>query len=405
MLDIQSQNQFSRFFWSLVVLALFLILIGPKAAAYIPGITGLLCAGFLYIRFREKIQPDFTELGLFTAIVLLAGLSSFWAPDPEFAQERTVKIAIILLPGLLFVWAARITSAQIKPKIILVLAGVFILAGFVYGLEALLDYPLVRMISARDDSILATLNRNTVILSLLYLPLTFLVHQTFKGRRKLKIILCAALSFTALWAILPSQSQSAQLTFFVSLIFFSLFYWLKTRALWGLFGLIVIIAIAAPFVLPPLKDAVVNEEMSEISPMMAASVPHRLQIWSFVSEKALEKPFKGHGIEATRFLRADQEMSFMRSREAMHPHNGVLQLWIEFGMTGIGLMLIFLGYLFWRIAEASRDIRPLYVGVLMGVLSLTSTGYGLWQSWQLGFFLILAGFCIAISRQINILKD
>jgi len=407
MSDTQSQNQFSRFFWSLVTLAAFLILIGPKAAAYIPGLAGLLCAGFLYIRFRERIQPDFTELALFTGIILLAGISSFWAPDTAFAQERTIKLALILLPGLLFIWAARKVQAPASPRIVMTLAGLFSAAGILYGVEALLDYPLVHLLAKdpEDESIRATLNRNTVILSLVYFPLMFLLWQTFRESGKLRLFLCALVSLAALWAIFLSQSQSAQMAFLVCLIFFALFYRLKTKALWGLLGLIAILSLAAPFILPPVKNAVVKENMSETSPIMAASVPHRLQVWSFVSEKALEEPFKGHGIEATRFLKADEEMSYMRSRETMHPHNGVLQVWIEFGILGIALMLSFLGYLFRGISKAPEPIRPLYVAVLMGTLSLSSTGYGLWQSWQLGFFLLLAGLCIAVCRQGHALKS
>jgi len=115
-----------------------------------------------------------------------------------------------------------------------------------------------------------------------------------------------------------------------------------------------------------------------------ASVPHRLEVWNFAAEKTGERPLFGWGVDSMRFLKSDHVMENMGTDTVLHPHNAVLQIWLEFGAFGIAIAMAFVVFIFRRIG-AMKPLEQRYATLLFVVLlSILSTGYGLWQAWLLG---------------------
>ena len=69
---------------------------------------------------------------------------------------------------------------------------------------------------------------------------------------------------------------------------------------------------------------------------------HRLIIWSYVKKKILEKPIIGNGFSSRNI--ANETLITERGTNyqliPLHPHNSILQIWLELGI--IGLFLFFL---------------------------------------------------------------
>lgn len=73
----------------------------------------------------------------------------------------------------------------------------------------------------------------------------------------------------------------------------------------------------------------------------ANSIVYRLHIWDFVTGKIYEKPLLGWGAGASKRLGTEDQgilsdPNFGPLGEAIpiHPHNGILQIWLEFGALG-----------------------------------------------------------------------
>lgn len=111
---------------------------------------------------------------------------------------------------------------------------------------------------------------------------------------------------------------------------------------------------------------------------------HRLYIWKNLTPLIKERFIIGHGFAVSRYFKGNSlEMPFDNwSALPSHPHNIVMQLWFEFGLAGV---LLVLSLTFWGLRRistiASRGTRALvyfYVGQTWVTLSLS---HSLWHKW------------------------
>lgn len=71
------------------------------------------------------------------------------------------------------------------------------------------------------------------------------------------------------------------------------------------------------------------------------SIAYRMHIWDYVTDKIMEKPALGWGAGSSKHLGTDAEGQLTDAKFGalgepipVHPHNGVLQVWLEFGAVG-----------------------------------------------------------------------
>ncbi len=109
---------------------------------------------------------------------------------------------------------------------------------------------------------------------------------------------------------------------------------------------ITLLALAIAFALPPAINTLgfspdrISAHLSRAS-SGSNSIVYRLHIWEFVVDKITEKPFLGYGAGASKRLGTDdvgtlQDKKFGELGEPIpvHPHNAILQVWLEFGFAG-----------------------------------------------------------------------
>jgi O-antigen ligase len=124
----------------------------------------------------------------------------------------------------------------------------------------------------------------------------------------------------------------------------------------------------------------------------------RLGIWHHVARLVAEKPVIGHGFGAARDLSARNERlpNIDLAAIPIHPHNGVLQVWLELGAVGV---VIVGGLLFcaWR---ATRMLwhRPLAAATVAGTLVAAAVpilvSFSLWNTWWLAALGFAAVFTV-----------
>lgn len=164
--------------------------------------------------------------------------------------------------------------------------------------------------------------------------------------------------------------------------------------------LCVVATVAFPVGFPLMMDRLhVASEETHINQDLATaydflgSLGHRYFIWNFALEKALERPIEGWGFDKSRAIPGGHE-TFDIGKELMplHPHNGVLQVWLELGLPG----LIVLAAVVWLLFNPPRHapgylpvhniVRTVTVSMLFGIVCVA---FGVWQSWWVALVLLV----------------
>lgn len=372
--------------------------ISPRFLGFAPAALGLVF--FIVERIRFGQWPVLNRLYLISAlsITALAALSSFWAMDTAFALERSMKVGLVVFGGCTLAALLRITGLpswfyKIFP-VCLVLAGLYCLSelitrGFIYhawrGTEI-------------HEFNVSMINRAVMVFVLLLLPTLALVQFANLSDRLKKLLSILLLSVTAI-LMLYTDSQSAHLVVLVSAIFW-LGYPLIKRLGW--LGLSIPV-IAGILVMPWLVQYLYNSMAAAVAdmPWMAqAFAANRLEIWDFIARKALESPFYGFGIEATRHIEHfDTPLLYADHDHVLHPHNAVLQIWMEFGALGGVALCGFITFVLRAITQLPDQNAKMCLAVFMAVLGVSCTSYGLWQGWWIGLFTLIAALCVhVVSR-------
>ncbi|MBI4030883.1 MAG: O-antigen ligase family protein [Proteobacteria bacterium] len=388
------QKRLLQAFAGFSALIIFMAWQTPRLLAFGPSVIGL--AGFFAYRRAFGEKPGLLKPALWGVllIVVMAAVSSLWAVDFSFALERSGKLALVLIPGVLFIsLAAAFRAEEVRPYTALVAAAVLVCALSV-PFEILLDYPLYRIIHQPPEGksvYSSVMNRSAVTAAVCLFPALAFAGESL-GRKK------AAFLFTIVYLFLfaVTESQSVQMAFALGLIFYFLFPY-RARLAWVLFGAVIAAGMmAAPWIAVWMFGSL-PEKLNAIPAMSSggANAAIRMEIWDSVARYALQRPLNGFGIEATRFITDfDAAEIYKKSKTVLHPHNFILQIWIEFGFTGIlcavGMFLSLL-YGFYKnlTAEQNRIVLPTFVMIF----SVAMTGYGLWQGWWLGLMVLAAGLC------------
>lgn len=368
-----------------LALTVILAAAAPRLLAFLPPIFGLIFFIWNGI-ITKQWKPDLRIVVPFVIIGGLTLLSSLWAIHPSDAVERAGRVVGILLGGAGLLMATKTPSS---PNRTIPLAVLF-LAAFM-AMELIFDFPFYRIThpdKAGEKIADAVANRSIVTATLLMIP-AFALAKIQWGWKK------STLAFMPVFGTLfvVTESQSAQLGMLVALIFACLFPY-RWKAAWiGLGAVVATLTLTAPFLAPYLFQHFVHEAAAV--PNIgdgSANIAPRLEIWDFVSHRALQKPFFGFGIEATRdILDFDTQHLYYPSVKVLHPHNIVLQIWIEFGTFGAILAAVGFSLLLRQIYKTCSTAQArIALPVLMTTLSIGAMSYGLWQGWWIGLLILTA---------------
>lgn len=377
--------------------------LAPRALGFAPAIIGL--SGLSALRLVSGAAMNLNRPYFITILITvgLAGLSGFWSLDPDFAFERSGKIAFVLAGGLAL-FTILSNPHQIWPRwmfwlfpLVYMLAGLTIIGEFFS--HGLIHHAL-RATDVTDNKNFSFLNRAIVTLSLLGLP-AILCLAGAPLSRKLKLASMIGLCAVMVIILIRTDSQSAQLAALVTALFWYAFPYKSSKAWIILGGVILSGILASPWLVQWLYK-VLAAGLHDMPWFSSAYAADRLEIWDFVARKALENPLFGFGIEATRHTgHFDTQMLYTPNDHVLHPHNAILQIWIEFGLLGVlGLcaFMCVLLHIFYKMAMRSQNQQTvrLPLTMLMAVLSVSCSAYGFWQGWWLGLLTVLAAFCACI---------
>lgn len=347
---------------------------------------------------------------LIVGIMVYGMVSTFWAIDKLQTVTTSLRVGIVSLASLGMVVIARRFPWRKRHLIFYALLVGFSLTALLLLWEYLDDRGLSHFIAAlKGTSVVGNkspLNRGATIFALLVWPLILMIQRRWGNAAGL---ICG---LSALTVIFLGDSGSAKLSSACGFVACGLSWFAPRFAFpairYAILGIVVSLPIAASLLPPP-------QESFDHWRWVPLSVHHRLTIWTFTGERIAEKPVLGWGMDAsrsipggddeirvTRYPRSEHEeqVSLLEALLPLHPHNAVLQWWLELGLTGTALLFAFLYTVIQRFERSGLSVAQR--GTVMGLLTtgflVSLNSFGFWQNWwQAGLWLAATMWAIAAS--------
>jgi exopolysaccharide production protein ExoQ len=345
----------------------------------------------------------------FAPLLLWMLASAAWSLDGAASVEVTLRVAVLFLSGTLLVTSfALLPLEQLRRPLIAVALG-FSGAAVVVVVDLELGGHLARFLHEPRlngvDPALGYGRAATLHATLLAPVLVGLVRLGF-------LRLAVGFALLAAAAILETSSLSAKTALAASLLVL-IAVWLQPRLRWIEFGVFGFAVVALPLMFPLPLGAQATCWLADHK----ASAAHRLEIWSFVAEHIRQRPIAGWGLDAARRLPggtaqviihhcddADRPDGIALSSQTLplHPHNAILQVWLELGGVGVALGFGPLVFAIWRAFRnpewRTRPAQAMIAATAAATVSVGLVSFGIWQEWFVSGLFIAAAFAVLAAR-------
>jgi len=397
-----------------VVAFLFLPLAVFSTNGFAPllGVTAVLVIAVAC--FRGLVPTGIGPVGSMLAASFVYALASAWWADHPIATLRLLPgLGATLLGGMVLV---RVIEGMDEEARRLVRRALIIGGAVGYGLMAfelitngILHRAGLQAVGIQDlegYQITMALKRGTTIAVLYTGPFGLALYREF-GRR-------AALAGTALGLVIGALGLSAT-AITAGLVGLAVFGFALLRGRATALALAAVLALGvagSPWIPSLLPDPTRAHE--KVAFLSNSSV-HRMAIWGVAVRHIAERPVFGYGLNAARtlyppgsavptsFYTSDGTLAFETHFEPipLHPHNGILQIWLELGVVGAAVLL---GVLLLALrAIMARGPGPVEQAAALATFAATLmvylVGFGAWQSWWLcGLFLLATWILATLTR-------
>jgi len=298
-----------------------------------------------------------------------------------------LRVAALAAAGFWLLACAAALSPEERRDVALWLLAGSAAALALLLIELLTGYPLSRWllrlgIGPEVEPYL--FNRATTYLAILAWPLALGLWRARVGGRSLGP-LALALPAGLLLLLLPLESLAAVVGLAAGLGFYAL-----TRLPGFPARAVLILGLVLGVATAPLATAAIDRGALLGAQPLPGNALHRLYIWSFAGERVLERPLLGWGFDASRDIPSFGVAPFNGGGEviAVHPHNAVLQVWLELGLVGAALLLALLLLLVACLERLAAVERALGQAMLVSILVVACASFGLWQNHWIALLLI-----------------
>ena len=334
---------------------------------------------------------------LLAAGIAWAGASAAWAIDPARVATSLPPIALSTIGGLVVLAVARRLTGPACARLGSALAAGVGVALALLSVEAMARYlDMLPTPHARIVALLgrgfdpAILNRATTVVAISCWIAAALAWR--RGRLAVAVLM-------PLWtiAILPAFSSQAAILAWLAGSASAMAAAIAPR----LARVAMIAGIVGGFALMPAIPnwAPFHDLFADRG--QTGSVWHRAEIWSFVASRIEEKPVLGWGLDSSRAMPEGKgKVDGFNERLPLHPHNGILQLWLELGAVGAAIGAAIAARAAWRATAPGEDATARFAmaGSLAAALAVYATAYGAWQGWWMATLWLVAAFAQATAR-------
>lgn len=388
------------------------------AAAFVPmaifaskSLAPLFAVGAVAVAALELARHRRLPLILGPVSAFLAAFGSwslvtwFWSIAPNDTVKTGLSLAASLLGAAILIGgAARLDARgrQIFDRGLVVGGAIgFALVAFEFATDAWLSRTLYGLVGKQlflvGGRYTAAMNPGLAASALFVWPWALAV-KTWFPRRAAAIAVGATL---ALFALAKSDAVFAGIVA-GAVVFAAALAWSRVMP-WVLAAVIAIGVGTAPLVPAQLPNPLDPDAKTS---WMTLSLAHRILIWKTTAQHIRNKPVLGGGFDTARALYSVRDRAAIHYPKSiiglpvttefepipLHPHNGILQVWLETGMVGavilIGLLLSVVRAV--AIGGATAGARAAALAQLTTTLTIGAVSFGAWQSWWLAA-IVLAG--------------
>ncbi len=207
-------------------------------------------------------------------------------------------------------------------------------------------------------------------------------------RRRLAVILLYAATIAT---FVPLSSNFAILTLLIGAVGMVWAVAFRRVGLRILSAMLAVFILAIPFtpstaIRDSWSNPMLHVWLNQLDPAnkIGPSIHHRLQIWEFTIQRAREHPYLGWGLDASRQIPGGMEITSLNANiMPLHPHNSVLQIWLELVAPGVILFACLVSYMFLTglPRRESTHLIISHVATLLPALSIAFLAFGIWQNW------------------------
>jgi exopolysaccharide production protein ExoQ len=354
---------------------------------------------------RGALKGALWPLAPFAVIALglaaWATVSALWSVIPLHSFLEGLRLILEFAGGWVLLAAAG-TIAPSERRIVTLCAAAGLVAATAFGLhEALTGSAITRAELNLPFVPLTRFDRSATTLALALWP----VLAACDGRRIYAGIALALCVAAAVWLF---ASTTALLAVLAGLAVLALSWrWARGTAV-ALAACLLLFAAAAPFAVPSYGTTVA---LHHEAPWLKWSGLHRLLIWRFTSDRIMERPLLGWGMDASRAIPGgEQRFADLFPNDdlpgdatalPLHPHDAALEWEVELGVPGTVLALGLVLWGIWRIAAAdiSRLARASALAWVAAALVIGLLAYGIWQAWWVSTLFLTASLLSAAAGE------
>lgn len=402
-------------YWALMVVAVLSPMVslvsGPSLAVFfVLAALGPVILWGMQKRWGDLLNSPIYKVVL--AFFAVALLSALWAIVPAETFSMWCRMGAFFIGSVGLFSFLRDMRSDARNSLLRALAAGLVVALVAANVEIICNGVLTKFIQSFKASPhpfeLTDLNRGSSYISIMFWPV--FAWLLLGGRRMAALVLLAAMVVT----VFRLESQGSSVALVMGLL---AFIWVGCTGRFGLKMLMpfVLVAVVAVAVTAKMMDPVSMFKTVPNIPNSASQI--RLYIWHYAATRASERPWLGWGFNAARSIPVPESDYVMGGRHPLplHPHNNVLQMWLELGVLGLVLFAAFLVALMQSISrlppgrgltEGGAVVRcqawvqrfsvnrpmALAFGLMAAYFCIGETGYGIWQNWWVAGGLLAAAF-------------
>lgn len=352
-------------------------------------VSSLLLAGVALWETKRFPRPDVTLSLLVAGFITATYLSSLSSVNPDLARHGSLKLLSVLVP-LLFLSSPYIRS---KGALAFAHADKIVWAALLGGVLLVgMHFVLLAETPVRPVAI-AKFNRGLSYYCGILIPLLWFMGAQGKQNRE-KYVLCGLVAVL----FIVTESLAVQLGLVVAAIVYGMARFAPRVTLAGL--------CAGGFLALfwPFLSTYAYTHYREMASHLPASAYYRLEIWDCLSFRIMERSLLGWGVGTAHQIdhMTPNWASYRYVVDSFaHPHNFVVQLWVETGLLGLALASLLLVWCASLVFKLRQEFRPYAWAAFAYYFVLLFVAYNFWTD-SLWAAMALTVFAFAALNQAEI---
>ncbi len=271
--------------------------------------------------FSNALRLIFAEKILFFLILALAYSwgSMFWSTMPYRSLSTASKL--LAITGFFAAGMAAIVLHRGKGKSLSIVTIILCIMPLLLFMAAALENKLISN-TYLNAGIVRNLDKGLAYFVLLSFPL-YQLFRTQSGEIPKRLI---AIIVTTVIALACQKMFAAMLAYLLGLCVLILCRRYPVKMIQILFSTLLILLFSEPLILAVISN---NDHALRVTSHLPLSWQARMDMWKLAWVVIMENPIVGHGFDATRSIMHDGVQAFQN-----HPHNIILQIWVELGAVG-----------------------------------------------------------------------